>query len=140
MAKVFVCALLLSSLPLLNGCSMFGSAEEEEDKMTVVVDFNDVHRCSRISPEITVLHPPRGASGYDVRLIEYGDVERLLGGGYWRDENGSGQIPEGALTSHYTGPCPQGDAGTQYAYVVSAVQEGNPQPLEVRIYRFTPNE
>ena len=130
----------ISALLFAQGCAMFDSEEaEEEDKMTVTVDFRDVHRCSRISPEIIVANPPRGTDSYIVRLVEYGDAERILGGGTWR-EDGSGQIPEGALTSHYVGPCPKGEELTEYAYIVSAMRDGDPQPMEVRIYRFAPNE
>lgn len=130
---------LFSALLFIQGCAMFDSSEPEEDNMTVTVDFRDVHRCSRISPEIVVVNPPRGTNSYIVRLVEYGDVERILGGGTWR-EDGSGQIPEGALTNHYVGPCPKEEELTEYAYIVSAMQDGDPQPMEVRIYRFAPNE
>ncbi len=107
--------------------------------MAVTVDFRDVHRCSRISPEIIISNPPRGTDSYVVRLVEYGDTERILGGGSWR-EDGNGTIPEGALTNHYVGPCPKEGATTQYSYFVSAMTDGDPQPLEVRVYRFSPNE
>ena len=121
------------------GCSMFDSPEPEEDNMSVAVDFRDVHRCSRISPEIIVMNPPRGVSGYEVRLMELGEREKILGGGSWR-EDGTGQIPEGALSNHYVGPCPKEGENTEYSYIISAMEDGNPQPLEVRVYRFSPNE
>lgn len=109
----------------------------ENENMDITVDFREVHRCSRISPEITVAYAPKGTKFYDVRLVETGENERFLGGGVWQHD-GSGIIPEGALTRHYTGPCPPRDRVTEYAYVVSAMESENGQPLAVRIHRFRP--
>lgn len=126
----------LLSFSLLAGCAARDeNSEPDDDAMTVVVDFRDVHRCSRISPEITITNIPRGTRYYDVRLIEGGEQDRFLGGGTWR-EDGSGIIPEGALTRHYTGPCPQQGKSLTYTYVVSAMESENGQPLEVRLYRL----
>lgn len=110
------------------------SAEPDGDNMAIAVDFRDVHRCSRISPEITITNIPAGTRYYDVRLIESGEKDRFLGGGTWR-EDGTGIIPEGALTRHYTGPCPQGNDHLSYIYVVSAMESEGGQPLEVRLFR-----
>ena len=72
-----------------------------------------------------------------MRLIEYGaEEERFFGGGTWV-EDGTGVIPEGVLTRHYRGPCPPGTKAVEYAYVVSAMESENSQPLAVRLYRFT---
>lgn len=134
--------LLLASLTafLSMGCSFLGFRDSNDDeKMTISVDFQEVHLCSRISPEITVAYAPKGTKFYDVRLMEYGIPERLLGGGVWR-EDGSGIIPEGALTRHYTGPCPKENQITRYAYIVSAMSDETNQPLEVRLFHITPGE
>lgn len=124
---------------LLQSCAWFDNAPQEESTMSIIVDFQDVHRCSRISPEITVINPPDGTSYFDVRLIEEGKMERLLGGGTWRADTGN-QIPEGGLTQHYMGPCPPTGSNITYTYIVSAMNDGNPQPLEVRIFHVTPDE
>lgn len=107
--------------------------------MTISVDFREVHRCSRISPEITVAYAPKGTKFYDVRLIEEGQQDRFLGGGTWQAD-GTGLIPEGALTRHYTGPCPPKDREVEYAYVISAMETENGQPLAVRLFRFHPDK
>lgn len=130
-------AWLAVSCLLLSGCGAKEPAPSRDDNMEVSVDFREIHRCSRISPEITVAYAPKGTKFYDVRLIEYGDTDRFLGGGQWR-EDGSGLIPEGALTRHYTGPCPPKDREVEFAYVVSAMESENGQPLEVRLFRFRP--
>lgn len=134
----------LTMLPLILGlCSLSACAAREEaapapeDNMEISVDFREIHRCSRISPEITVAYAPRGTKFYDVRLVEHGDTDRFLGGGVW-NADGSGVIPEGALTRHYTGPCPPRDREIEYAYIVSAMESENGQPLAVRIHRFKP--
>lgn len=124
-------------LMFIGGCAWFGDSLEQPETMTINVDFREVHRCSRISPEIKVAYAPAGTKFYDVRLIEYGNEERILGGGTW-SEDGSGVIPEGALTRHYIGPCPPADKEVEYAYIVTAMESENSQPLEVRLYRFTP--
>ncbi len=115
------------------GCS--AKTPGPEEGMIVSVDLREVHRCSRISPEITVAYAPKGTKFYDVRLVEYGLRERLLGGGSWA-EDGSGLIPEGALTRFYQGPCPPGTKPMNYAYVISAMESLESQPLAVRFYRF----
>lgn len=130
---------LAACFALLGACAGKDAPEEDEDKFEISVDFREVHRCSRISPEITVAYAPIGTKFYDVRLIEKGPQDRILGGGLW-PEDGSGVIPEGALTQHYTGPCPPQDKNIEYMYVVSAMESASSQPLEVRLYRFDPND
>lgn len=107
------------------------------EAMTIAVDFREIHRCSRISPEITVAYAPKGTKFYDVRLVELGERDRLLGGGTWR-EDGSGLIPEGAMTRYYTGPCPPADRRVEYMYVVTAMESETAQPLAASLYRFAP--
>ncbi len=102
--------------------------------MEVQVVFLDVHRCSLISPEIQVRNAPSGTTSYKVRLLERIDNrDQLLGEGSWRDD-GTGVIPEGALTGHYKGPCPAGEDKT-YIYEVKAMSGNNPNPLAVA-YQF----
>ena len=128
-------ALLAGILPL-TGCGLFGSGntQEEERSMEISVQFQDVHRCSRISPEIKITNPPQGTTSYDVNLVEeYGTEKNILGGGSWA-EDGSGIIPEGALTVHYRGPCPPQGQTRKYTYVVAARKDKDPQPLVVRVY------
>lgn len=121
---------------LLCACASQQSAPEE-DNMLVEVNFAEMHLCSRISPEIKVLDAPKGTKYYDVRLMEEGVVPRYLGGGSWQ-EDGTGIIPEGALTRHYTGPCPKANQKTEFVYIVSAMEDPQGQPLEVRLHRFIP--
>ena len=122
---------------LLPACA----AKEKEEApagMSVTVNLRDVHRCSRISPEITVAQAPNGTDYFDVRLVEYtGDSQELyLGGGAW-DNDGSGIIPEGGLPRHYRGPCPPSGQDRDFAFVVAAMHKGSMQPLAVRLHRFT---
>lgn len=119
----------------LCACATEKVPVSDDDKMEISVDFREIHRCSRISPEITVAYAPKGTKFYDIRLVEHGERDTFLGGGIWQ-EDGSGIIPEGALTRHYTGPCPPKDREVEYAYVVSAMNQENGQPLEVRLHRF----
>lgn len=120
---------------LLTACASKDNPPAPENDMNIQVDFTEVHRCSRISPEITIYNAPVNTRFYDVRLIEEGKEDRYLGGGTW-DEDGSGVIPEGALTRHYTGPCPAKDRETTFVYVVSAMENPGGQPLEVRLQRL----
>ena len=132
-ARLIVPALFAALL--LSACAA-KSAEDEQADMTIAVTLRDLHRCSRISPEILVANAPDGTRTFDVRLVEYGDEERFFGGGSW-DNDGSGVIPEGGLTRHYRGPCPPAGQSRDYAFVVSAMGQDNLQPLAVRLYRFT---
>ncbi|WP_022655997.1 MbtF [uncultured Desulfovibrio sp.] len=131
-ARLFVSALF--AVLLLSACT--AKEVEEEQGMSVAVTLRDVHRCSRISPEILVADMPAGTESFDVRLVEYGDEERFFGGGAWAND-GSGVIPEGGLTRHYRGPCPPTGEIRDYAFVVSAMGKNSIQPLAVRIYHFT---
>lgn len=131
-ARLFVPALLV--ILLLPACA--AQKMEQEQGMSITVTLRDVHRCSRISPEILVADMPAGTQSFDVRLVEYGEQERFFGGGSWAND-GSGIIPEGGLTRHYRGPCPLAGQSRDYAFVVSAMSKDSMQPLAVRLYRFT---
>ncbi|MDR2574494.1 MAG: MbtF [Desulfovibrio sp.] len=104
--------------------------------MSVHVELGEMHRCSRISPEIAVSGIPSGTEYFDIRLVELGEEERFLGGGSWTND-GSGVIPEGAMTKHYRGPCPPPGRTKEYAFIVSAMGRNSIQPAVVRLYRFT---
>lgn len=78
-ARALMLPLLFAAL-LLAACAAREEDGSREEGMTLSVDVREVHRCSRISPEITVAYAPRGTKFYDVRLIEYGEEERFFGG------------------------------------------------------------
>lgn len=120
-----------------GGCAQKQDDNTTSQEMEITVDFSEVHLCSRISPEMTVAYAPAGTKFYDVRLVELGEMERFLGGGLWPND-GTGTIPEGALSRHYTGPCPPKDKKIEYQYIISALDKEDGQPLAVRFYRFTP--
>ncbi len=135
-------ALGLSCAALTGGCASSGSGGGAEgdvsERMSIEVKYSDsMHRCSRVSPEIVVRDIPANTDEFVVRLIEDDAQERFCGGGSWRND-GSGIIPEGALTQHYQGPCPPAGRTRSYHYVVSAMENGNPQPLMVRVFSVTP--
>lgn len=136
--RFYQAIVILIMAALLPGCAEKSGEPEPEESMQVSVDFREIHLCSKISPEITVAYAPRGTKFYDVRLMEEGSGERYLGGGSWQ-EDGTGLIPEGALTRHYTGPCPPKDRRVQYVYAITAMESEYGQPLETRLYRFTPD-
>lgn len=133
--------LLLGATLMLSACGLWqDSAEtpaqpETPPDMQVEVKLRALHRCSRISPEMVVTAIPAGTDYFDVRLMENGPPERLQGGGSW-DNDGTGIIPEGALTRLYSGPCPPAGESRQYTYVISAMSRKDPQPLSVRVYPF----
>lgn len=139
MRFLHITAFIFFILPCIAGC---GAKSDDANlqsagNMEISVDFSEVHLCSRISPEITVAYAPKGTKFYDVNLMETGTPGRMLGGGTW-PADGSGIIPEGALTRHYTGPCPPKDREVEYVYVVGAMPAADAQPLSVRYYRFKP--
>ena len=127
----------LCAAALLPACAS-KETQEIPDGMAVTVTLREVHRCSRISPEIQVAQTPGSTDYYDVRLVEFtSDGQDLfLGGGEWNND-GSGIIPEGGLTRHYRGPCPPTGQARNYAFIVSAMSRQNMQPLSVRLFRFT---
>lgn len=128
---------VLCAAALLPACAS-KETQEIPDGMAVTVTLREVHRCSRISPEIQVAQIPGSTDYYDVRLVEFTNdgQDLFLGGGEW-DNDGSGIIPEGGLTRHYRGPCPPAGQSRNYAFIVSAMSRQNMQPLSVRLFRFT---
>ncbi|MBQ7608813.1 MAG: MbtF [Desulfovibrionaceae bacterium] len=133
-------AFLLTSLLVISGCGFFsGSGGESEDalpQMEISVKLQDVHRCSFMSPEIRVLNAPRGTTAYDVELVEKkGSQDVVLGKGSWH-EDGTGVIPEGALTGYYRGPCPSNGSSGEYYFSVAARKGKDSKPLAVRIFSF----
>ena len=101
--------LLLGATLMLSACGLWQDGSESPAQpetspdMQVEVKLRALHRCSRISPEMVVTNVPKGTDYFDVRLLENEPQERLLGGGSWEND-GTGIIPEGALTRVYTGP------------------------------------
>ena len=108
--------LLLGATLMLSACGLWQDSSEPPAQpetppdMQVDVKLRALHRCSRISPEMVVTNVPKGTDYFDVRLLENEPQERLLGGGNWEND-GTGIIPEGALTLVYTGPCPPAGSG-----------------------------
>ncbi len=106
--------------------------------MEVSVDLQDVHRCSRISPEIEIPYPPQGTDSFLVNLEDVDDGYRTHGGGSWELQGNledGAIIAEGALTKYYTGPCPPASQSRVYQYVVKAL-DVNKKTLSVGTYTF----
>jgi phosphatidylethanolamine-binding protein (PEBP) family uncharacterized protein len=85
------------------------------------VNFNlePKHKCSSVSPKITVSNIPAGTKELKVVLIDR-DVPTWNHGGGILSYKGSGVIPEGALKSGYNGPCPPSGSHT-YEFKVKAI-------------------
>ena len=83
--RVLVPALFAAAL--LPACAS-KETQEIPDGMAVTVTLRDVHRCSRISPEIQVADTPASTDYYDVRLMEFtsDSQEMFLGGGIWNND------------------------------------------------------
>lgn len=125
-ALLFLCALLMC------GCAVGQSSPPSG--MDVDVILRAVHRCSRISPEIHIFGVPDQTASFDVRLEDRSNPRKFHGGGTWKND-GTGIIPEGALTRHYIGACPPAGTPRSYQYVVIA-QDVNNVPLSARIFVF----
>ncbi len=121
LARVLCCGLL--SALCLAGCS--ANSSNPAEGMSVMVNFDDMHRCSRISPEITIYNAPRGTAYYEIRLTQV-STGIYLGGGTVSysglNSDGVDVIPMGVLRS-YRGPCPsQGESASErrFTYSVAA--------------------
>lgn len=122
--------LLLVAVLLLPGC-----ASRQDEGLDAKLRLNNMHRCSRISPEFDLINIPDGTTRFEVKLENLSDPRKFHGGGSWAND-GSNSIPEGALTRHYIGACPSAGAIGNYQYVITAL-DANGQPLEVKIVSFT---
>lgn len=112
-----------------------GCASRQTEGLDASLRLNNMHRCSRISPEIDLVNVPSGTSRFDVKLEDKSEVRKFHGGGSWAND-GSNIIPEGALTRHYIGACPPPGTVGNYHYVISAV-DSNGQVLEEKRVDFT---
>ena len=119
--------LVVFSLLLVSGYLATQVAADEEQttpnsvELTVDFSFEEKHRCSRISPEISVSGIPAGTKSLMVKLKKV-----WTGGprGEWKVINdGSGIIPAGSLKSDYFGPCPPKGSHLRYQFTVKAVSE-----------------
>lgn len=119
----------------LAGLLLAGCASHQDDGMSAAVVLRDMHRCSRVSPEIDLDNVPSGTTRFDVKLEDVRDARKFHGGGSWPND-GSNSIPEGALTKHYIGACPPPGSTGSYQYVISAVDEAG-NSLAVRAVPFT---
>lgn len=133
---LLACVLLCSSL--LTGCGMSGNTSDVPEGTRVEVNFGDRHRCSRISPEITVYNPPRGTAYYEVRVSQVGtSPERYLGGSRWvyggLNSDGADVIPEGGLSTMYRSPCPS-RPGETYRFTVYCMSKTSTKPLAICDY------
>ena len=122
---------VLLAVLMLSGCA---SRQGSEGGMEATADLRSLHRCSRISPEISVVNAPAGTASFDVLLQDRTDPRRHHGGGVWKND-GTGTIPEGALNKHYMGACPPPGTSRSYQYVVTA-RDVNNQPLTTVNYIF----
>ena len=123
----------------LAGCGTRDTSSQNEG-MWVEVNFSDRHRCSRISPEISIYNPPAGTKYYEVRISQRGNPDRYLAGVRWNfgglNSDNADVIPEGGLGTSYRGPCPTGGAPTSYRFIVYA-KSAQAQKLAVAEYMLT---
>ncbi len=124
--------LALMSVFCVVGCA---TTQENVSDMDVYAEISEIHRCSRISPEIEVSDYPKDTVLFEISLQDRADISRIHGGGSWKND-GSGIIPEGALTRHYLGACPpEDDDSRSYQFVVKAMG-ANGQVLDENKYIF----
>ena len=128
-------ALFLLTALCLCACAR-GTAPLDNSGMEINVHLRDMHRCSRISPEIEVTGYPADTTMFEVALEETGKQPRRVnhGGGSWHND-GTGIIPEGALLNYYRGACPPNGQVRTYQYVVTAYGV-NKKPLAKARYAF----
>lgn len=118
----------------LIGLLLAGCASRQDEGMSAAVVLRDMHRCSRVSPEIDLNNVPSGTTRFDVKLEDVRDARKMHGGGSWAND-GTNIIPEGALTKHYIGACPPAGTSGSYQYVINAVGESG-QSLAIRVVPF----
>lgn len=116
-------SLLVSSAvtaSVLLACSESTSTLPE---MGVSFQFEEKHRCSTISPAITLSNVPAESNSFQVKLTDL-DVRSYNHGGGTANIQGN-VIPEGAL-NNYKGPCPPNGTHT-YRFSVKAISvDGKP--------------
>lgn len=114
LAVVCVCVLALAAF----GCKTTGGSGGGS-VLGLDFTFSSQHRCSDLSPKITVDGVPEGTTQFKVRLKDL-NVPNWNHGGGAVPYTGEGVIPEGALTEGYNGPCPPSGSHT-YQFTVTAL-------------------
>ena len=115
--KKIICVVLTISF-FIFGCA---GSKISPNAVSLGVDFSfdKQHKCSSSSPAIKVSNVPAGTKTFKVTLVDI-DVPAWNHGGGSVANDGSGVIPEGALTSGYNGPCPPSGSHT-YQFTVKAI-------------------
>ena len=113
--------LIFASIVVLFFIACCAGAKTSPNAVQMGVDFafSAKHKCSSVSPKISVSNVPAGTKELRVVLVDQ-DVPTWNHGGGTVPYTGSGVIPEGALKSGYNGPCPPSGSHT-YEFKVKAL-------------------
>ena len=125
--------LKFTKLIVLAGVASLVSACSDLPEMGVSFQFQEKHRCSSLSPAITLSDVPEGTQRYRVKLTDR-DVPSFDHGGGTVSANGN-VIPEGALSS-YTGPCPPSGSHTYQFRVLALDADGKAIAVGTSQQRF----
>lgn len=83
-------------------------------------DWKVAHRCNNTSPALTVSGVPEGTKTLSVQMNDMDFQNKDHGGGSVPHAGGpSAEIPEGALTANYLGPCPNNFSSFGHSYQIT---------------------
>ena len=114
--KFQVARLTLISIVFLFACNA-------QAQMAVDFEWRLEHRCSTVSPALTISGAPSGTTKFLANMVDNDFTTFVHGGGAVEASNPTDfEIPSGALKS-YKGPCPPNffNFGHDYIWTVQAV-------------------
>lgn len=116
-----ICALTI------GGCQM---RENAPDMAVLTVDFSwsSKHKCSSTSPAFKISGIPPETGFLEISMTDLNSPSYNHGSGVV-EYRGSGNLPEGAFSSPYKGPCPPNGSTHDYEFRVKAINKADDMVL-----------
>jgi phosphatidylethanolamine-binding protein (PEBP) family uncharacterized protein len=125
MKKCYPILILASAILLTAACAKNQNPiviPKNAAKMTVTFSWQGIQACTHASPRIQVSGIPEGTRTLEVKLTNINVPAWNQGGGKIAND-GSGNIPAGALNIGYNGPCPPPGEHYKYEFSVMALDD-----------------
>jgi hypothetical protein len=109
MRKTLFAALLSTAIPVFA-----------QSSLAVDWEWKVAHRCNNTSPALSISGIPDGTKTLAIQMTDLDFQNKDHGGGTLAHAGGlTAEVPEGALTSSYLGPCPKNFSSFGHSYQIT---------------------